>query len=304
MFVALSWLLITRPAAVAGDDIEDDKAAPAADERQFVINEEQFDQMVFQGVQRGARAVNPVQLVQGASGSQRTVIAVNTPEKNFRQRMENVVAIEIQAIGGRVSLTDAQKKKLMLAARGDIARVVDRAAELRPKVTSKPMNQQEYVALMREMQSLRMSQQFGIIGENSLFRKTLRHSLTDEQRLRWQALERERQKAIIETAIEDWGRMAVDFKLADEVRQKFTDLILDHGRLPQNVASYGRYIVLLEANLLRDRVKPLLTEDEWHDFEWLVGQAKKEVPTLESYGLWTARRSKISDDEAGDESKD
>ena len=299
--LALVWMLGVGPVVNAQDE-DDERVAPAG-ERQFVITEEQFDQMVFGGRQAAVRVAQPVQVVQGVKGMQQIVVAVQPAEMDFRKRMEAATAVEIQAVDGRVSLTDAQKKKLRLAARGDIAKLVERAAELRPKLTAKPMNQQEYVELMRELQPLRMSQQFGIISESSLFRKTLQGTLTDEQRARWRAVQRERQKAIIQAAFVQLNaqQTPVGTKLTAESQQKLTELILDHGRLPQSVGPYGQYIVLLEANLLRDRVKPLLSVEEWDRFESQVGQAKRYVPTLESYGLWTERRSDTKDNETDDE---
>ena len=157
---------------------------------------------------------------------------------------------------------------------------------------------------MQRLQPLQMSGQFGSIGENSLFRKTLRRTLTDEQRVRYQAHERERRAAIIETALLNMERVANGLKLTGETRRQFVELVLENGRVPQNVGGYGQYIVLLEANQLRKRVKPLLTEAEWEKFEWQVGQAKRFVPTLESNGLWTARRINDDDEATIDATKD
>ena len=297
--VGVSVSLVVLPCGRAGEDDED--VVLNVGERQFVITEQQFDQLVFGGQQ--ARVAAPVQVIQGAKGNQQIVVAVQHAAADFRGRMNAVAAVEIQAVHVCVSLTDSQQKKLKLAARGDIAKLFDRVAELRPKVTAKPMNQQEYVELMRELQPLRMNQQFGVIAEDSLFRKTLRRILTDEQRVLWQKLQRERQKTIIETALQNAERTEPGLKLKNETRTKIVELILDHGRLPQSVGPYGAHIVFLEANLLCDRVKPLLTDDEWKKFEWQVGQSKRFEPTLEAYGLWTARRS-ADDDETIAERKD
>jgi len=300
----LSWLFSAGFAALAGDFVEeeDDDAVPVAGERQIVFTVQQFDQMIF-----GAQQVRQVmQVVRKVDGVQ-VIESVATPQPSeaaFRNRMEATAAVEIEAVDRRVSLTEGQKKKLKLAARGDIAQVVSRAAELRPKMTAKPMTQQQYTELMKELQPLRMSQQYGIIGENSLFRKTLRRTLTGEQRVHWQVLERERQKVVIETAIQTWQRNANGLKLTDESRQKFIELILDHGQLPQSVGPYGQYIVLLEANLLRDRLEPLLTAAEWEKFETQLVVARRVEPTLENYGLWTARRSNEGDESSVDATKD
>lgn len=298
--VGVSVSLVVLPCGRAGEDDED--VVLNVGERQYVFTEEQFDKMVF-GNPR-ARGNQVIQVVQGAKGNQQIVVSVQPAEMDFQKRMNAAVTVEIQAIHGRLLLTDSQKKKLNLAAHGDIAKLFDLVAELRPKMTSKPLRQDEYVVLMDQLQPFRTSREFGIIREDSLFRKTLRGILTDEQRVLWQSLQRERQKATIEAALQNTERSDMSFKLRGETRTKFIELILDHGQLPQSVGPFGQWIVILEANVLRDRVRLLLDDDEWNQFEWQVGQAKRYVPTLDNYGLWTARRSNDDDETAVDARKD
>ena len=208
--------------------------------------------------------------------------------------MEANAGVEIETVGRHVSLTEAQKKKLKLAARGDVEQFISHAAELRPKLTTKPIDQQQYVALMRELQPLRMSQQFGIIGENSLFRKTLRHILTGEQRVRWQALERERQKAVVETAIQTWEQMAKGGKIPEPSRQKFINVLVEYGDLPETRNSYIYYVVLVEAGKLEDRLKPILPEEIWEKLQTQITQAKQNEAALRRSGQWPVR---AADDE-------
>ena len=298
----LSWRVVVIVTAAAfaalygslrgqADEEEDDDAVVPG-ERQFVLTEQQFNQMVF-----GGRQPDLV-----ANGFEQSV--TSSIERNFRKRTEATVESEIQTVDQRVSLTEAQKKKLRLAGRGDVAQVVSRAAELRPKLTSKPMSQQQYTELLRELQPLRMVQKFGIVGENSLFRKTLRGTLTDEQCVRYRTLERERQNAIIEAALQNWERLPNGFKLTGESRRKFVDLILDQGQLPDNVGPYGHYIVLLAANHLRAEVMPLVPEAERQRFETQIGQAKRLEPTLKMYGLWPVLQFNEDDETSADETKD
>ncbi len=300
MFVALSWLFITGSAAVASDDAEEDDAAPPVGQRQFVLSERQFDQLVFGGQPELQRR----QVVQGANGVQKVVVVVAQPAAMvFRQRMEATANAEIETVDRRVSLTEAQKKKLKLAARGDIAQLVSRADGLRTKLTSKPMNQQQYSDLMNELQPLRMSQQFQNFGENSLFRKTLRHTLTGEQRVRWQTLERERQKRVIETAIQTWERTANGGKIPEPSRQKFIDVLSEFGNLPETRNSYIYYIVLVEAGKLEDRLKPILSEETWGKLQIQITQAKQNEVALRRSGEWPVRPVE-DDDEVADAAKE
>lgn len=279
---------------------EDGEEVVVLGARQFVLTAQQFDQMVFGGQQMvpGAQVVrrrNDMQVME--------VVVAQPAATNFRQRMEATASAEIDVVDRRVSLTDAQKKKLRLAARGDIAQLVSRADELRPKLTSKPMNQQQYVELMRELQPLRMSQQFGVIGENSLFRKTLRHTLTGEQRVRWQTLERERQKAVVETAIQTWERMVKEVKIPEPSRQKFIDVLVEYGDLPETRNTYIYYVVLVEAGKQEDRLKPILSDEIWEKLQTQITQAKQNEATLRRSGQWPARSTE-DDDGSADTTKE
>ena len=286
---------------------DDDDAAPVVGQRSFMITEQQFDQMVFGGQQvvqkavvvpraRVVRQVNGVQVIEFVEA--REVVqnmVVQSSIADFRKRMEANANVEIETVARHVLLTEAQKKKLKLAARGDVEQFITRAAELRPKLTSKPLDQPQYVALMRELQPLRMTQQYGVIGENSLYRKTLRHILTDEQRVRWQALERERQKTVIESAILTWERTANGVKIPVASRQKFVEVLVEYGDLPETRHSYINYVVLVEVGKLEDRLKPILHEDVWEKLRTQITQAKQIEATLRRSGQWPVRAA--DDDE-------
>ena len=306
---------LTTPASIHAEE-DDDEAVVVPGTRQFMITEQQFDQMVFGGQQQQVvqrvqvvpraqvvRQVNGVQVIEFVEA--REVVQNLAPQSSmsdFRKRMEANTVVEIETVARQVLLTEAQKKKLKLAARGDVEQFIARAAELRPKLTSKPIDQQQYVALMRELQPLRMTQQFGLIGENSLFRKTLRHMLTDEQRVRWQALERERQKTVIESAILTWERTANGVKIPVASRKEFVEILVEYGDLPETRNSYINYVVLVEAGKLEDRLKPILHEEVWEKLQTQITQAKQIEATLRRSGQWPVRAA--DDDDAADAAKE
>ncbi len=296
--VAVAGLCLSMvPMVLADADEEAAPAAPAArGVRQIVIDDKFFDQLVFGGSVRQPDVV--------ANGSDEVAASSKPTTDGFRLLMERRVAAELRWLDSRLSLTEAQKKKLQLAARGDIVQHISRAEELRPKVTSQAMTPEQWRTLQEQLQPLRHALQVEMTGETSLFRKTLRKVLTDEQRVRFEVLERERQAAIIESALRKTERVPNGMKLTSETRQKFAELVLDHGRIPQNVGPYGQFIVLLAASQLRDRVKPLLTPAEWEQFEWQVGLAKRYAAEIESSGHWTPSRLNDDDDATADSKKD
>lgn len=294
--VALSFAVVNSEASRGCADEDDEEAVIAPAARQFVLTEQQFDQMVF-GSQLAAQRV---QVVQQANGGQvMQVVQGNVAQSlvDFRKRMEALAATEIDVVDRRVSLTDVQKRKLKLAARGDIEQYISRVNELRPKLTAKPLDQLQYVELMRELQPLRMVQQSGIVGDTSLFRKTLRHCLTDEQCVRWQSLERERRRTAVESALLTWQRMPNGFMLTDESRRQFVEVIVEHGDLPETRNSYIHYVVLVEAGKLEDRLKPLVSEEVWDKLQKQITQARQIEASLRKSGQWPAR---AKDDDVAD----
>ncbi len=290
VIVAMS-LLVGSSALSLGHANDDEEVAA---ERPVVLSKQQFDQMVF--------GASSAQRIVVENGVQRVVVPIPNTEADARKRMDSAMQAEMQAIHAKCSLTEAQKKKLQLAGRGDIHHFFSRVSELRPKLTSKPLSQQQYVELTRELQSLRMATQLGTFGEGSLFQKTLRRALTDEQHARYRVLERERQVRMVESVVLNWDRMPNGIKLLAESRRKLVDVLVDHGHLPQTRSPYIHYIVLSEVRRLEDRLKPLLTEENWETLETQAAQAKQVEATLRSSGQWPVAPE--DDEEPSDKTKE
>jgi hypothetical protein len=279
VLVAMLWLFITGWAALAGGDSEEDDAEHIAAERQVILSEQQFDQMVF-----GGSSAQQVVIVNG----QRRAMEVAQPstEADTRKRMESAMQAEMRVIHSKCSLTEAQKKKLQLAGRGDIHQFFSRVSELRPKLTSKPLSRQQYNEAIQELQPLRYLPQYGALGDNSLFRKTLRQLLKDDQLVRYRSLERERRVAVVDGVLLNWGRMTNGIKLTGERHKQIINLLVDHGQFPQGFSPYTHYIVMLEAARLEEQLKPLLDDQQWVAFQTQLVVARRVEPTLRRMGEW------------------
>jgi len=271
------------------DDPDDDIAVATA--RRFVLSDQQFDQMVFGGGQR----------VVVANGERKVI---STSSTDVVKRMETLLENEIRSVDARCGLSDAQKKKLQLAGRGDITRLLNRVSELRRKCTAGAMDQMQYQAIMVEVQalSLRNSPQVGPFGESSLLQKTLRKTLTYEQLVQFRALARERSVQVVENALRGLDGN-IRTKLVGENRKKFIDTLVDHGSLPQTNSPYIQYIVWLEAGRLEDQLKPLLDESQWQIFRQQVSNARRSEQALRQSGQWPVARP-ADDDSPPDNAKD
>lgn len=291
----LVWLSVSWPTRA---DDDDDDVKPVAGARQFNITEQNFEQMVF-----GAAASESWVVVE--NGVRQVVTESLSAAGMARKRMESAIDSELQWIEGRCRLTDVQKKKLRLAGRGDIGSFFSRAEELRAKVVGRTLGRQEYMELSMEMSLLRMTTQNCLLGEASLFRKTLRRTLDDEQRVEYQRLLRQRQLDAAESGFSVWDRVNNNnaringLKLNPETRRKVCELIVEQGRMPESSTPYMNYIVLLEANRIEDQVRPLMDNEQWEAFQKLVAQAQRVEPSIRRYAQWPPTPGN-DDDEAKD----
>lgn len=245
----------------------------------FTISEQQFDQSVFNT--RGA-----VVIANGGRLKQ-VVVSQTTPIEQAKSQLETYINAEITTVDLRCNLTETQKKKLRLAGRGDIADFFARVMELRRRCTSESMTQLEYTKLLAEMHGLQMMIQIGPIGDATLFRKTLRSLLSDEQTAQYRVLERELRIAMIKAALSvDWGQDGKPVRLAAETQQKVVEMVLKNSCLPTSQGPYRIYIVLLEIDRLEDRLKPLFNDEKWQQFQLPLRQAKQMEPFLRTSGLW------------------
>ena len=277
--------------ALADDDVVENVDV----QPRFTISEQQFDQSVFNT--RGA-----VVIANGGRLKQ-VVVSQTTPIEQAKSQLETYINAEIATVVLRCNLTETQKKKLRLAGRGDIADFFARVMELRRRCTSESMTQQEYTTLHAEMTKLRMMIQTGSISDATLICKTLRRILSDEQSVLYKTLERERRIAIItESLATQWGQNSKPVRLAKEAQQQFVDVLLQHGRLPTNQSPYRLYFVLLEIDRLEDRLKPLLSDEEWQQFQFPISQAKRIEPFLRTTGQWPSEE--IVDETSSDAMKE
>jgi hypothetical protein len=260
--------------------MDDEKVAAV---RRMVLSEQQFDQMVFGAAQRVV-----------VEGGQRKVVVSSGSGANAGRQMESVLENEIRTVDTRCALTEPQTKKLQLAGRGDIARWQSRVSDLRRKCAGAEMDQEQYTAIMMELQSLRLAVQSGPFGEMSLLRKTLRKTLTDEQLTQFRALVRERAVQAVENLLRPLDASS-QTKLVGEKRKKFIDTLVDQARLPETNNPYVQFIVMLEASRLEDQLKPLLNEDQWQTFRQQVNNARRMENMLRQSGQWPAPQAE--DDE-------
>jgi hypothetical protein len=246
--------------ATAQED-DDEIVLPAAP--QFVVSERQFDDLILRG--------GGVEVIAG--------------NRQFSISGSADVDAEINQIDRVCSLTEKQRKKLQLAGRGDVSRFRDYVSELRRKYAGVPLDREKYAEVMNLIPRLSSAPQFLIFQDASLFQKTLHHCLDAEQLEKYRMLERGRQYKIIESAIPIWRTMRGS-GITDEIRQKFFDTLIEHGKIPKAKYLYAHYMVMLEIGRLEERLKPLCTDAHWTFLQLKIDEARQIEPHVRLFIRW------------------
>ncbi|AGA27737.1 hypothetical protein [Singulisphaera acidiphila] len=227
----------------------------------FMIAEANFDHVVFGNARNSATAL---------------------------ARLETLVKLKIDEVDQVARLTDAQKKKLELASRGDIKRFFDQVEEKRKAFQLVRNDQQKYAAFYQQLNPLRQAFSQGLFGEDSIFTKTLKKSLDEGQIVEYGNLGRQRRALSQEARI---GRVLaiLDHSVGLDVaqRRKLMKLIIEETRPPKIFGNYDIYAVLFQLSRLpQDRIKPIFQEPQWRLVHAQLEGAKKYEKILISQGAF------------------
>ena len=155
-FMTVLLMLAFAPAALAQDDEEEEVAKVEVVNRAMIVNNIQFDSWVF-----------------GNIGAANAGVA--------RNKLDSLLTLSVEDLERSCSLTPAQKKKLMLAGRGDIKRFFDHVEEIRKKFEKTRNDQNQFGNVWQDIQTLQSAFQAGVFGDESIFSKSVRATLSAEQ---------------------------------------------------------------------------------------------------------------------------
>jgi hypothetical protein len=281
----LSVALVAAFVGCVGAQAQEKKAAPVPQEKKAapapaplavvrqVVPDEQFEQWVFQ------QGRNPQD--RNASGA--------------RKRLDSVLALQVEAIDRACKLTDAQKKKMQLAGRGDIKRFFDRYEKVKQKFLLIRHDEQKMQEIWQDISPLQMTLQASFFHEDSLLFKSLNNTLTGEQFARYDAIARERRafghRANIELAV---TMIEQGMPLRDAQRREFITLLTNETKPPRKPGQYDYHFIMYQLGRLPEaKLKPLFDEAQWKVVNRQVAQFKGLEPLLRQAGLWP-----VEDDEA------
>jgi hypothetical protein len=196
----LTLALIEERAAAAEDDMI---VIASAEPNPNEINnwQENFDQWVFPGCENAEVG---------------------------RQRLETQVKMHLAEIERSCQLKDDQRRRIQLAARGDVHRYLDQVEALRRKFEAGKHDQQQIGLMWQEVQPLQAKQARGLTGPDSLVARIMPKTLTEEQSQQFDASQNERRrfryKASIAVALH---MLEGSVALTNSQRQELTKLLLE-----------------------------------------------------------------------------
>jgi hypothetical protein len=251
--------------ARAQDDGEEEEAPnpiPAVRMHAFVMNDDQFDQWVFGNMGLGT------------AGS-------------ARNRLDSLLTLNVDDLERTCGLTPVQKKKLLLAGRGDIKRFFDRVEEIRQRFTKGQNDQNQFAQLWQEVQPLRNAYHAGFFGEDSIYAKALKGTLTPDQ------VEKHEAVVLDRTLYRYWARVDLAMELlnnevgfTDDQRRQLVKLLHEETKPPRRLGQNDYYVVLYQLSRIpEDKIKPVFEDVQWRFLKRQLDQGRGMEMFLKQNGF-------------------
>ena len=250
------------------DDDEDmEEEAVVQPVQNFMISDDNFDMWLFGGGRNSQAA---------------------------QTRLESILSLEVDRLDKNCSMTDTQKKKLMLAGRGDIKRFFDKVAEKKRKFDQLKNDQNRVGEIFQEIQPLQMTFNAGIFNDGSFFAKTVKNTLNEEQTTRYAKVIRERDLFRYRCVVTSSCRCSITPSDSAPSSKKFVLLLMEETKPPKHFGQYDTQVILLQASKLPEsKIKPIFDDAQWRILSRQLTQAK-------SMELFLKRNGFLDDDGAAD----
>jgi hypothetical protein len=202
-----------------------------------------------------------------------------------RNKLDSSLLVRIQDLERACGITEAQKQKLRLAGRGDIKRFFDKVEALKRKFQQG--QNEPNTNIWQEIQPLQVELNTGLFGDDSLYAKTIRRTLSADQAARFDSVSRERKSFRFRATVE-WFVAHLDkgLGLTDLQRQRFVELLVNEAEPPKKfgLGDYW-YLLLQTARLPESKLKPIFDAPQWRLLSRQFVQARGMEQWLKSNGV-------------------
>jgi hypothetical protein len=184
-----------------------------------------------------------------------------------RARLEKLLSLRLERVERTCGITEPQRKKLQLAGRCDIKRLLDRVDEIRRRFPIISTDQDEFNRLQFEIQPLGSSFGMKLFEEGSFFSKTQMKTLTVAQAAKLETAVREsrlfRHRAKVDLAVQF---LDLTVGLCDLQRQALTRMLLEHTQPSSKAVEADMEVefVLAQASRMAEaRIRPICDDAQW-----------------------------------------
>ena len=154
-------------------------------------------------------------------------------QADYRQKLESQLEAQLAILNRDLELSDQQLEKIRTAGRGDICRFFRKVDTVRKKTAQMNSNQENIQELWEIIMPIQQTAQRGLLTHESLFRKVLVATLSDEQRRREQENEKANRDHLYAVLTRQTiAEMEQSVPLVSHQRQKLLDLLLAQEAVP------------------------------------------------------------------------
>lgn len=248
----------SQPAAAKPDD--DDDEPKVQQQNGFQVAAENFDAWIYGQV----------------GGAQK-----------FRERLATQLKLQLDDISRYCNLTEAQRKKLLLAGAGDIKRFDDRVAVVREHFEAVRFDQNKFNSIWQEIQPLQMTAQGGLFESDSIFQKSVPQTLEADQRKKYEEAVRQRSMDRYRTLVElSLANIESGVPMTDKQRATIIDMLLTKSRPPRSYNQYAHYFVMNRLSKIPEGdLRPLFDERQWKAFSIYLQQGRGMEQFLRQNGV-------------------
>jgi hypothetical protein len=258
--LAVMLLLAIPGQAQPEDDEKDDapKPAPIA-----VVSDDNFDAWIFQNNTNGSGTV--------------------------RQRLDRLLVLKVESIDRACKLTRAQRKKLLLAGKGDIKSFFVLYDKAKQHFDELKFDQQRlFQVIWKEIQPIQFLWQSGLFDERSILIKSLSNTLTSEQFATYDASARERReyqhRAMIELGV---AMLEQNTPLLEAQRRDLIALLAKNTRPLRRGDIYAYYVIMYQMTQLpEEKLKTILDPVQWKTISTQLKQFQPLRQQLKQSGYW------------------
>ena len=250
LVVLLGLLAGSARTAAAQDILEVEVVQPPAVNNRFVLDDSTFNQWVFGNQNRSSSAMDQLDLL---------------------------LSLHLAQVEQVCALSEAQKRKLLLAGRGDIKRFNDRVVVARLVFDRYRRDQNKMNEIMQQTTPLAATLAAGLFNDGSVFAKATQATLTPEQLVLYRDARRAKTQA--------WYKAKVMLALVDldtavgmtsDQYHRLADLILTETKAPEKPAGQQDNMVMLLkiAKIPESQLRPIFDDAQWRSLDPTLRRAR------------------------------